>query len=422
MAWIATALLALLCVGILAHGLAVRGRFYGFPFLAAGMFVTFVLPQAPGILNDYFVPHDIMAPALFFSALCLAMCWAGWAIGTRSSPTWDLMLDEGRLLKAAALLSVVGAYFFYKLGALPDEQRLRGFLTGAAVAYLFFAKLLTYGLAIAVLCYARRPSKLALGIILFDLIFYFDRIVLAGRRSDLSELLLIFALAFWFQRRWAAPRMAVLAGLCFAMVGLLGAGEYRESVHYNTERDWSAVLDIDLEANWNKLLREGGPEVRNLAYAMDHLSTNQTFDLGMSHWNSLVHTYVPAQLFGDTFKTSLYLDLPPEFPFGYASASGSTSTGMLDAFASFWYFGCLKFLLVGMSLGWIYTAAMRGNTTMQLLYMLSATPGMLVVTHFTNEIVISWVHIAAFVAPVIVFATMRTPRRRPLPMPALSAA
>ena len=51
--------------------------------------------------------------------------------------------------------------------------------------------------------------------------------------------------------------------------------------------------------------------------------------------------------------------------------------GMMDAFASFWYFGCLKFALIAAILGFIYKAAMRGNTTMQLLYMLSVMPSML---------------------------------------------
>jgi hypothetical protein len=81
---------------------------------------------------------------------------------------------------------------------------------------------------------------------------------------------------------------------------------------------------------------------------------------------------------------------------------------MWDAYGSFWYFGAVKFLIIGILLGWMYAAAMAGNTTMQALYMLSATPSMLTITHFTNEIVIAWVHILAFLAPVAIYASWGT--------------
>jgi hypothetical protein len=83
---------------------------------------------------------------------------------------------------------------------------------------------------------------------------------------------------------------------------------------------------------------------------------------------------------------------------------------MMDAFASFSYFGCLKFALVALLLAGIYSCAMQGNTAMQLLYMLSAIPGMLVVTHFTNEIAIAWVHTALFMIPVLLIARIPATR------------
>lgn len=413
MNWIATAFLAIVCVAVLGHGIVQRGRCYGYPFLAAGIFLTFVLPQAPGLLNDAFMPAEMMTRAMFFSALCLVMTIVGWQIGMRTKPARSLVFDERRLLQAATLLSLVGAYFFYKFGRLPDEERLAGFLSGTAVAYLFFAKLLTYGLAIAVLCYAQRPSRTALAVILFDCVFYFERIVLAGRRSDFAEFALILALALWFQRRWAVPRTAVLAGLGVALGSMLAAGDYRQSIYYSGERDWSAVLEIDLAESWNRLLENGGPEVRNLAFAMDHVADVAQYDLGVSHWNSLVHSYVPAQLLGTRFKESLFLDLPDRFPTDYLTRPGATSTGMMDAFASYWYFGWLKFFALGAVLGWLYRQALNGNTTAQLAYMLSAVPSMLVVTHFTNEILLAWVHIAAFLVPCLAYAAVRGARWEP---------
>ena len=417
MVWVATATLAALCAAMMAYGFSGRGRFYAYPFLAAAMFLTFVLPQIPGLIGNYFLPDDALARAVFFCVLCLAGCQVGWSLGVRRPARWDVVFDEDRLLKAAAALSLIGAYFFYKFGQLPEEDRLRGFLTGTTVAYLFFAKLLTYGLAIAVLCYARRPSPLALGIIAFDCLFYLDRIVIAGRRGDFAEFGLIFALAFWFQRRWSVPKLAAFAGLGAILVGLLGAAEYRQATYYGGETQWSQIAQIDLAANWDALMQHGGPEMENLVRSMQHVSDTVTFDFGLSHWNDLVSTYVPAQLVGPEFKQSLMLTMPSLFDRGYVQMPGTTETGMRDAFASFWYFGFVKFMMVGLAVGWIYAAAIRGNTAMQLLYMLSAMPSMLVVTHFTNEIVLAWVHISAFLVPVAIYAASRRGRLEPVAAP-----
>lgn len=414
MAWLGVVLLLFTSIAMLVSGLWRRGGFFDFPFLAAAMFLTFVLPQIPGLIDDRFMPQNsALSGAIFFSWLCLVMCSVGWQLGKHSKLGPDLVFSEKRLLYYAAGLSLMGAYFFYRFGQLADEERLRGFLTGTAVAYLFFAKMLTYGLAIALLCFAHRRSSLALCIILFGLAFYFDRIVIAGRRSEAAELALMVSLAIWFHRGWAVPRFFVSISLVFAMVGLVSAGEYRAATYYNSAPDWRAVLEINPVENWQKLLKQGGPEFRNLVFSISSISESQEYDFGVSHWNSLAFTYVPAQLVGSKIKESLYIETPSVYSKDYDPLPGTTPTGMMDSFASFSYFGCLKFALVAGILSWIYSCAMQGNTSMQILYMLSAMPAMLVITHFTNEIVIAWVHMAVFLIPGLLYAGMRPARGHP---------
>lgn len=404
MDWIAFFALTTLCLVMLAHGLIRSGRFYQYPFFAAAIFLTFVLPQVPGLANSQFIAETALAKTLVLSVLCLGMVWIGWNVGVTAQPPRDAAFSETRLLWAAAFLSLFGGYFFYKFGQVPDDERLRGQLTGIAVAYLFFAKMLTYGFALALICYARRHSFFALAIVLFDTAFYLERIFIAGRRGETAEFCVIIALAFWFQKRWAVPRMAVLAGLLASVVGLLGAEEYRQATYYGDETDWSAVMTIDLAANWDRLLAEGGPEMTNAVNAVEEIDRKKEFNYGLSHWNSLVHTYVPAQIVGAGLKQALMIDVPEIFAFGYNPSIGSTSTGMTDAFASFWYLGCLKFFLIAWIMGWMYAAARRGHTVMQVVYILSVTPAMLAVTHFTNEVAIAWVHMAAFFVPAFLYA------------------
>ncbi|MBE0532396.1 MAG: hypothetical protein IH626_16335 [Rhodospirillales bacterium] len=408
MDWFLLDILTLLCLVMIAHGLVGPGRFYHYPFFAAAIFLTFVLPQIPGLAGNPFVAEGALAKTLFLSVLCLLMAWLGWNAGARGQGLSPDRFSEARLLRAAAVLSLIGGYFFYKFGQVPDDERLRGQLTGVAVAHLFFAKLLTYGLAIALICYARRHSNLALAIILFDAAFYLERIFIAGRRGETAEFCLMIALAFWFQRRLAVPRLAVLAGLLFSIVGLLGAGEYRQATYYGEQRDWTAVLDIDLARNWDRLIEEGGPEMLNAVNAIAEIDRTQAFNYGLSHWNSLVFSYVPAQLVGESFKNSLLIEVPDVFAMGYQRSVGSTSTGMTDAFASFWYLGSVKFFLIALAMGWLYAGARRGSTAGQLLYILSVIPSMLAISHFTNEVVIAWVHMAIFLGPALVYARVRS--------------
>ena len=410
MSWLLFAVLTAACLVMLVHGLAERGRFLQFPFLAAAAFLAFIVPQIPGLVESRFLPEAATAKTLFLSVLCLLMCWVGWNVGMRSSAPSTTAFSERRLLHVALVLSLAGAYFYHKFGELPDDERLRGMLTGTAVAYLFFAKLLTYGLAIALLCFMQRPSRLALAIIAFDALFVLERIFIAGRRSETAEFLLLIALALWFQKRWAVPRAAMAAGVALGLLSTLVAEEYRQATHYSSPPDWDAIARIDIGEKWDRLLMEGGSEMRNAVMAIDRIDREKTFNYGMGHWNSLVFAYVPAQLVGNSIKNALVIPVPEVFERDYAPTTGSTATGMTDAFASFWFFGCLKFFAIALVLGWVYASAMRGNTIMQLVYMLSAMPSILVITHFTNEIVIAWVHIAIFFIPALLYSRVRTSR------------
>src|SRR4029077_995134 len=101
--------------------------------------------------------------------------------------TFDWKFDERKLLLASAVLSLLGAYFYYAITRLPPEMTEASQWTGLPVAYLFIARMLTYGFAIAVLLFAHNRSPLALLVALFGAAFYLDRIIFAGRRAELIE-------------------------------------------------------------------------------------------------------------------------------------------------------------------------------------------------------------------------------------------
>src|SRR5690606_32807172 len=119
---------------------------------------------------------------------------------------------------------------------LPDEVRLASMHSGISVIYIFFQKMLTFGLMVAVVCFVRRPSRMAGAIILFDLLLVADRIMITGKRGELTEVVLGILLALWFQRRFALPRVVLLAGVLAATVALNSAEQYR-----NISKDTSGM-------------------------------------------------------------------------------------------------------------------------------------------------------------------------------------
>ncbi|UNK40471.1 hypothetical protein MNR02_18340 (plasmid) [Shinella sp. H4-D48] len=409
MTLVLTCLLCLTVAMLLLWGMLAPARIYQLPFLVGVMAGSFLLPQLPGLMDDRFLPRGAYDRMVAFTILCLVAAWLGW-ISTRK-PVAFLRgnFGERRLLIIAAALSVIGAYFYFKLSRLPGDMVVGVQMSGVPVIYLFVARLMTYGLAIGALCLARRTSLFALSIVVFDLVFYLDRIVVTGKRAETVELFAIFAVAFWFHRGWLAPRTIILAGVLVGTFLMNSMGDYRAITRENSSPIWQDISQIDVTANFRATLKEGGLEVRNAILRIDHAADSLEFDYGKFHWNRLVFNYVPSQIVGEAAKRSLMLRTPA-MARDYNALTGTTETGMADAFQSFWYFGALKFFLIAYLLARLWASAKEGQAAGQIVYMLSVVPAMHVVSHQTDWVIMAWVHMVLFLVPSLALAAV--PARR----------
>jgi hypothetical protein len=402
--WAWTFLLVGLTVWMLFSAMTRPGKVYEFPFLAAAMTFAFILPQLPGLAIDRFLPAGAYAKTTAFTVFCLAACQIGWSLRVKPMRLIGWTFDEKKLLVVATVFSLVGAFFYFRLSRLSGEVTIGTIISGLPVIYLFFARLLTYGLAIALLCLAHRFSWPAFCLVAFDCLFYLDRILVTGKRGETLELVMLFALAFWFYSGRALPRLAVLTGLIAGTLAMGSTEDYRNITRDAGRPVWSAITDINVVENFENILRHGGPEMRNAILRVAAIDRTKELDYGIFHWNILVFNYVPAQIFGPELKESLMTRFPGEYDREYDPSVGSTETGMADAFGSFWYFGAVKFLLIAMAMRSIYAAAMEGRAGAQILYMLSAVPAMHTISHHTQWIVTLWVHMAFFLLPALLFA------------------
>lgn len=401
---------------LLACGLFSRPeRMYQFPFLAGVMTFGFLLPQLPALVNDQFLPSGAYAKTMAMGILSLAMLVLGWRMAKRPIRLLSMSFSERRLMWAAAGLSAFGAAFYFLLSRLPGEVSIGVQMTGMPVVYLFFAQLMPYGLAISLLCFVRRPSWFALAIILFDLFFYLDRILVTGKRAEAIQLFLMILLAVWFYRRMVVPRIIMFVGIFAGTFLMTSMGDYRQITRAASGFVLDDIMEIDYAANFNKTLERGGLEMRNAVQLIDEVDRRLEFDYGKFHWNRIVFTFVPAQLVGADIKEALRLDTP-EPSRDYNPITGTTETGLVDAFSSFWYFGALKFFVLAWAMRRLWETAMAGEMLGQLTYMLSIVPAMHAISHQTDWVVTVWLHMALFLIPVLSFCRIRNSSVY-LPMP-----
>jgi hypothetical protein len=395
------------CAWLVARGLVRPGGVFEVPFLAGAMGVAFVLPQLPALAADRSLPEGAYETAMLFTILCFTALALGWSDRARALRSLRWEFDERRLLLVAALLSAVGGAFHLRLRELPGDVAVMSGLSGTVVMQLFFAKLLTYGLAIGALCLMRRPSWPALAIVVADGLLTVERIVVTGKRGETFEFLMILALAAYFQRGWKPPRALVLGGLVAGTLLMGSLHEYREITARHDRPTWSEVARIRVVDNFLDAARGGSTEMRNAVRLIHAAGRDMTFDFGTFHWNVLVFNYVPAQLVGSRAKQMLMLDLAETNPRDYNPHFGSTETGMADAFRSFWWFGWIKFLLIAALTNRLWRAALEGWAAPQLVYMLTVAAAANTVSHHTQWVLSAWVHLGLFLLPALWLARAR---------------
>jgi hypothetical protein len=403
--WMLIFLFLGICVAMMMAGMLRKGSILEYPFLAAAIFFSFVLPQLPGLAIDPYLPEFAFKKTMMVTISCAAMIWIGWLVGRRPMKIFAWEMNEKRLIAAAAILSLFGAFFFFKLSRLPEEVKGASLYTGLPVAYLFFAQLLSYGFAIAMILFARNRSYPALAIVVFGGLFYADRIIFAGRRAVLSEFIVIILLSLWFGRRKAVPWVLGLVGVIVGTLVLASTGDYRRVAKAEKGPSLAEVKQIDFVGNLNSLMANGGAEMRNAIYKINAIDENMILDFGANHWNVVVFNYIPAQIVGREIKESFIINVKDPYKYvDHMPMVGSTDTGMSDAFGSFWYLGAIKFFIIALVMKHYYKSAMRGNIPAQLFYMLLLTPSLLTITHHTQTIVSYWIHMMIFLVPFLIWA------------------
>ena len=110
------------CFAVIGWGLMERERLIQYPFLAASVFLGWMLPQLWGLTNHPYLPRGGLEKTIFMAILCLAATWWGYTMNNRPAKLFWWKFNRQRLLWGSAGLSLFGAYFFFKVFMLLGDR------------------------------------------------------------------------------------------------------------------------------------------------------------------------------------------------------------------------------------------------------------------------------------------------------------
>jgi hypothetical protein len=278
----------------------------------------------------------------------------------------------------------------------PPEIRAIGQWTGIITIVAFFASVSVVSMALSTAMILKTRSPATLVLFALNLSLYLPKILVYFRRADTFEFFLAILLGLLFVRGRTVPRTALVLGAVagFFFVNGIGhlralSGAYQLSGSGTIESripalseiasiDWLAVAD-----NKDSIHRS---EVMNAVVGLEAVAQYGRFTLGAQFWNRLVFAYIPGQLLGHDFKSSLMvgedaLEIARE-EFFFEAQTGTTSTGFVQPYQDFWFLGCVVWWLTGYVMGRLMTHALRGGLVAYVLYAATITNAVHVTTHF----------------------------------------
>lgn len=397
--------LLIISTGVLIlSGIRRRSAVYEFGFLFGWAFAGFVVLQIAGVKTDPLIPVDGLTITLIMGILSVwLVLWGQTAARSAGPISIDWAFHDRFLLIGAIILAGVGSYFMILVREYAPLQTERQW-SGPITIYIFMARCLIYALIIASIVYLRTGSVVALAIIGLVFLLQFDRLFIGARRADLIEMALIPALAVWFNRRIALPRILVIGAIALMTILINSVGEYRGLV--SQVGPVEAMKQVRWIDNSRQIYSVGGAEVENAVYQLSAVNRQASFDFGAFHWNVLVSSYVPGQILGINFKEDLMFEFDDlaYSEYRYEGVPGSTSSGLSDAFSSFWYFGAFIFFGISFFMTRLFESGTRGNVLAQIFYMTCITAALHSVTHHTGLFYISLINAIIFMGPFLILA------------------
>jgi oligosaccharide repeat unit polymerase len=411
-------LLTSLLAGILVHALMSPKRIYEYPYFMAAAFIAFILPQAYSLVRfPAGAQPEAIDTVLLMALLCVLACMVGyraplnrWIVEKTQIP-----IDDRQLFRWGVFFVLCGFFFTALISQMTYEERGGSQWTGRATIFLFFATLGYPGLAI---CLRQALKNRQDGVAWFWAIAGFVIPVISclfhARREPMALIALTTGLTFYFQKRYVLPRGLVAAALALATIVIPATSQIRSTLG---TRGIAGVWNVDYVGNFQRFISGSSIlELRNAAILVQATNRTGDFGFGEAYWDQLVFRFVPAQIVGGDFKDSLMFRSPKRRDkeeiaiVGYRRQTGTTVTGIGDAYREFGYFGALFFAALAVVFKSLWAASLRPDGVFaQLLYIQTSTSAMHAVTHQTADYLPALFYNLIFLGAAVYFSRVRRP-------------
>lgn len=414
-------LLLVTCAAVVVQGVIRRGGLYSYPTLCALVVLGWVAPQLRLLVDFPDLPHGALDLTLIMIVLSVAAIVWGWHRGSRApSSVTHHEFDTDRLLIAAVALSLFGAFFRMMIRSVSEELLQMSQWSGPQTIYVFLAGTQDLALALAWLLFLRTGRRFALAVVVFNLAFHVDAILLYARRGTAIEVGLIILVGLWLARRWFPSRVLLLAGALAAAFlvnviteyRMLASAQVRDGAGNPLIVAWQTIKQIDPIESLQGL-QQYNPRMMELYNAVHVIgATHESLDFEgpATYWDRMIFQYVPGQIIGFALKQSLMFSTsdPMLDVYGLQKHVGTTTTGFADAFRAFWFLGAIVFFGFAWLMRVCWERGMQGQLLFQFLYLVLMKDALHAITHSTSWFVASWPFLIVFSLPLFWFARMGT--------------
>jgi hypothetical protein len=397
---------AAISIAAIVAALRMPGGCIRYSFLCGALYLAWVVPQAAALSVDGATSTDGLFWLVVMVVLCLGASLVGWRIGTmrrRSAAALGFMrgdLDVGRLFWPVAALTAFMLLLHVLIGLQPLEDRQQSNWSGPLTIMAFFLSLGVIGLYLSVLIALRERSLRSFALASVNIVLGGVGAFVALRRGPLIEFGTATTAALWFGARRRVPIWLLAAGFAGAAVVVYAIGPLRSAASEMAERTGSSAgllspevwQQVDFAGEVEKAARQA-PDFSNAVYLIDAANRWGEFTYGRQSWDALVFRWVPAQILGADFKSSLMFGQGMDWEkleanYGYTTIGGTTSTGFGFAYQEFGVFGFIYFLLIGLLMGRLWSRAETGDVWAQALYASFASSALHSVTHHAMWLIV----------------------------------
>lgn len=373
-------ILFLLSTMVLAYGLRNQAGYLKTPTLVSILYLAWFLPQLSGVSSDATVPSSGYHRLVVMMALSLIAFWLGWYWKSdRVQPAAEV--DVTRIIPPALVLTLFSVAINLLLARYRSEWSGGQQWSGPITIVAFFSQIRDVALVLSLLLVLKRPTPLTIVMLAVNLAVTLPIAFTFLRRAEMIGLGAAILCTYWFVQRRTLSMLilvpaAIALGVTVYVIGpLRGMATYMEMTTGTRPSLLDPVLwgSIDLKAAFERTTQTA-PDVRNALYVIDHTAQNLSFQFGARTWDGFVKQYIPGQIFGHDFKSSLYLsaggsiydEIFIEYNFSYGT--GTTSTGFGSAFSDFGFLGVLYFFMIARAMKLLYNRSMVGQFWAQLAY------------------------------------------------------